>query len=321
MNHSFRSLKLLRELVALGERQFDAERQAAALIVDTLQRARIPCEQQSFVVDVPACERASLVADGVPVPCRGCSTVSGSVEGKEVMVSSAMPSIYLQDKANINFNPYCSSISRGNYYRAPAVAVSHDGVQRILSSHNVRANVETTIRSHESCNILVGNVINPTVVCFAHFDSIGPGAVDNASGVSVMMDVIITSPDVLRHVLVVFSGAEELSTDVPYYWGYGFRILQSQKPFLFDTADCLLVVDCVGNASPTIVTDRQTVSRAFPIHHIETYAPKIQLIVGDIDHLMTVYHSDIDDGRGLKQEYLDETSDCVMSAIWKAIKN
>lgn len=72
-------------------------------------------------------------------------------------------------------------------------------------------------KKHNSLNILVGNNINPKNIFFAHYDSVGIGATDNASGVGILMNIIINFPKSLRDNLFVFSGNEELSYDYPTY--------------------------------------------------------------------------------------------------------
>jgi hypothetical protein len=258
---------------------------------------------------------AQLRADGKDVPCEGCCFSSGMIEGKDVLVSSSMPSIYFQDKPNISFNPSCPVISCGNHYFAPALAVSHAGLSRVLKAKKVQGEVRVRLQKHTSMNILAGNRKNPTTVCIAHYDSVKTGALDNASGVAVLMDIIARHPETLKNTLYVFSGSEEISTDRPYYWGRGFRALQRRHPRLFAGTKRILVVDCVGNGPTNANNDPSILSRAFPIDGFDAHRRKITLFYGDIDHLMTVYHSELDDSRGMSKKWLREAAGMMMSQM------
>jgi hypothetical protein len=308
-------MEYVRQIIAFSPRQLEGEARTAAFIVDFLRSRGVKAAKEPFTTTIPVYDRAELVADGKKIPCEGCCFESGVIDGKDVIVSASMPSVYFQDKPNISFNPSCPVISCGNHYYAPAVAVSHDGLQRVLKAKRVRAEVSVRLMKHRSMNILAGKMDDPATVCIAHYDSVKTGALDNASGVAVLMDLITRRPKLLDRSLFVFSGAEEISTDKPHYWGRGFRMLQRRHPRLFSRAQRILVVDCVGNGPTNEATDPTLLCRAFPIHDFKKYQEKITMFYGDIDHLMTVYHSELDDGRSMSSKWLRQAADLVASHI------
>lgn len=307
------AFSLLSTLVDIGERQIGGETRAAEHILMFLQEHGMACSQQDVPVRVPVQRRADLRVDGQVVPCRATSFVSGSIVGKDNILSSALPMAESPDLPNINVNPYCSGISRGNHYWQPAIAVSHSGLAHVLQGNDVRADVEVELVSHTARNILVGNAVDPRSVIFTHYDSVGPGANDNASGVVATVLALLAQPAILEHSLIVFSGAEELSTDKPLYWGAGYRQFQSDYAATLDQAEHILVVDSVGAGDITVIQNARTVRRAFPLTDMEVLLPKIQLITGDLSQLMRVYHSEDD-----QEELVDQAM--VMAAAQRVVK-
>jgi hypothetical protein len=285
---------LLQKLVSLGERQGATEAAALELIRTFLANAGITSEVTTFTVTLPVERSAVLTIDGKTAPCAATSFASGVIPDKEIVISSAMPMALSPDLPNININPYCPVISKGNHYRKPAIAVSHEVLDRILRGKNVRAEIEVDLVEAEAHNILVGNAENPRTIVFTHFDSIGPGANDNATGTATVCDVLARSPQLMDGTLFVISGSEELSTDLPYYWGAGYRRFQEQYGARMRSAEKILVVDSVGCGTITPITDARTIRRAFPVTDMDAIIDKIQLIAGNLEGLMPVYHSAAD---------------------------
>jgi hypothetical protein len=73
----------------------------------------------------------------------------------------------------------------------------------------VKGRVEVEKGRHHTHDILVGNITSPRALVFAHYDSIGPGVIDNASGVAVMLALLTQEAELLQEVLFVFSANEE----------------------------------------------------------------------------------------------------------------
>ncbi|TSC79965.1 MAG: Uncharacterized protein G01um101425_442 [Candidatus Peregrinibacteria bacterium Gr01-1014_25] len=294
---------ILRDLVMLGERQLLAETRATDRICAFLKDAGIPYDVQTFPIQIPQARSAVLTVDGDAVDCVATCFTSGVIPDKETIISSAMPMAESPDLPNINVNPYCPVISRANHYRKPAVAVSHAVLTRVLAGKTVRGEVAVELVAYEAHNIVVGNIDAPATVVFTHYDSIGPGAFDNASGTAAVLEALVRSPALREDSLVVLSGAEELSTDLPYYWGAGYRRFQERHPDVLARAQSIVVVDSVGRGAIGAITDARTVRRAFPLADMETLLPKIRLIAGSLEGLMPVYHSALD-----TMDVIDEAS-------------
>jgi len=308
-------MSFIGKLVALGERQLEQEKKAAELITSTLKRENIPFEVHTFETSVPRFISASLTLDGEEIDCAATSFVSGEITSADTVTSSLISSQLLSDVPNINFNPRCASISRGNHYFAPSLAVRASDVGRILSAKDVRGRVDVERVDTTSQNILVGNLEQPKTVLICHYDSVGPGATDNASGTAMLMRIIIERPDLLDENLFVIGGNEELSYDYPLYWGRGYREFERAYREVLPGAKQILVVDCVGDAPVTFDGNVATIRLGFPVTQLESLAPKTALVYGSWGTLMKVYQSDIDVPQVLSRQYLDETYQAVVDRI------
>lgn len=171
----------------------------------------------------------------------------------------------------------------------------------------------------EMANIMVGNRTTPQGIVFAHMDSVETGAIDNASGVSVMLGTLVEHPELLKRNLFVFSAGEEMSFDTPTYWGHDFRVFEKKLPRLFKTAKQIIACDSLGHAPTECVSgaESEEVYLGFPIASYATYKHKIFLFGGSYQALLPVYHSKIDDGRLLKKEWLDEAQEMLTRRLQK----
>jgi hypothetical protein len=311
----FDIIDMINKLVAIGERQLEDERRVSELLKSVLREHGVDFVVQEFDTSVPRFISAELTADGVGIDCEATSFVSGEITNTDTVVSSLISSQKLIDVPNINFNPRCRSISRGNHYFAPSVAVRASDVSKILSAQVVRAKVEVERVDTESENILVGNLYNPQSVLVCHYDSVGPGATDNASGTAMLMRLIVENPELLTDNLFVIGGNEELSYDYPLYWGRGYRQFESVYGDVLTSARQILVVDCVGNGPATFDTNVDTIRLGFPIIGLSELASKISLVYGSFDKLMEVYQSDIDTVDTQDRVYLDQTYDELLNRV------
>jgi hypothetical protein len=298
--------KFIAKLVSFAPRQLEGELKARDFLVSVLKENSIPFLLQKFQVAIPLTQEVSLLADGKKVKCEGCSFLSGEIKSNDVVLSSLLSSSICQEISNINFNPRCEGISLKNYYFTPAICVNYKDIAKIVEAKKIAGNVQVEKVAHQSANILVGNVKNPRAIFFAHYDSIKKGAIDNASGVAVMMKVILEKPETLKNNLFIFSGAEELSYDKPVYWGSGFRAFEQKYQKLIDGAKKIVVIDCVGNDHAVVITDPSIAILAFPVKNLHKIAKKTEIVTANLDSLMSVYHSDLDDGRGISEAYLNE---------------
>lgn len=315
MNKKFDSISFINTLIQFSPRQLKGETKTALFIISLLEKNKVPYFLQKFNVKVPVVKKAILKADKKKIECDGCCFIGGEISDKEYIISSSFPSKICQNDANLNFNPKCPTISNNNYYFAPAISVTHKGLFEILKAKNVKGRVDITPTNHKAINILVGNKKDPKFICFAHYDSIKKGAIDNASGTALLMDIVLSNPDKLKNTLYVFSASEELSYDKPIYWGYGFRVFEKKYYQLLKKAKKNIVIDSIGNGQTVVLNDLEIIRLGFPIKNVKKLAKKIVLLTGNFEQLMTVYHSDIDDGRGIKRKYLDEAYSILLEEM------
>lgn len=304
MNNHFNMVDFIHNLCSFPTRQTTHIEESAKVISSTLGLFKVPYLIERFNTKVPGNSSAVLMVDGSEIPCMSTAFAGGKIIGKESLVSSLIPSRFLIDQPNINFNPCCNSISLSNFYFAPSLAVSKNDVERILQGNDVygEVSVESSVQTIQQ--ILVGNTRNPSHVLFAHYDSIGTGAIDNASGVAVLMHLIKKCPHLLDTVLFVFDGNEELSYDFPTYWGHGYRVFEERHADILFTAQSIIAIDCVGHGEPAVFRDLHTVQLAFPIKSLDKLSSKICTIGADIPKLMSVYHSNEDTPSLLQENYL-----------------
>ena len=292
----------------IGKREANAKRYILRLLEGT------EVKEQRFRNAVPK-GRATLRADGEEIPSMPTSFVSGGFEGKP-LISSIDVSARYYFNPNINFNPYSDDLSLATFYFAPSIAVRREHVEKILSAERVEARVRIKKERFASANLVVGNTENPKVLCFAHYDTVLHGAVDNSSGSAVLLHLIKTSPRVLRKCAFVFSGSEELSYDKPVYWGKGYRVFEEENRSLMQRVKKILVIDCVGFAPP--VATKDFLLQAFPVKTLEKIRRKTYLIICDlrkIRMLWRVYHTARDTPELLREKYLMQAERLVLQAI------
>lgn len=310
-------LAFVKSLSAIYHRQLENETKAANFITTLLDDYRIFYKEQKFATAIPRFDKTELLADGQKIQAISTSLVSGVIEGKFNMISSMISSQRFIGDANINFNPCCRGISRSNHYFAPSLAVAPKDLLRLCEAKHIRGEVQVTAQKHISKNFLIGNMTAPQVVLFCHYDSIGPGATDNAAGTAVLLKLIIDYPETLRNCLFVIAGNEELSYDYPVYWGRGYRIFEKKYKSLLENARLLLTVDCVGDGKTTVDNRMSMVRLGFPIKNLEKWRDKTHLIYGSFHGLMEVYHSDLDLPHRVKKEFLEDSVAVIKGLVDK----
>ncbi len=291
---SFQPLPFIKRLSSINHRQGKQETKAAELIMSVLDEYGVKYIKQYYQTRIPNFISATLTVDGKKIPAIPTSFVSGEITSNYSMISSLISSQRFITDSNINFNPRAKSISRSNHYFAPAIAVAPKYLKQICDAKKVHAVVKVEPEKHRSLNMLVGNTENPKNIVFAHYDSIGPGAIDDASGIALLLQSIIEKPKTLEQTLYVISGNEELSYDKPLYWGYGYRVFEKKYSQQLQKAKQIICVDCIGHAKPEIFTDPGIVRLGLPLANLAKWQKKTAMLSGDIDALMEVYHSDDD---------------------------
>lgn len=313
----FNMQKFITQLSRIYHRQGAAETEAAALIMRTLDRYKVKYIKEPFTTYIPDFIKAELVVDGKQIPAIPTSFVSGEITDKGAIISSMISSQRFIDDSNINFNPHCHTISRSNHYFAPSLAVAPKHLAAICRAKKVHGNVVVEKQRHRSLNILIGNIKNPQVIVMGHYDSIGPGVIDNASGTAMMMYLAIQHPEILNDVLIVIGGNEELSYDYPLYWGHGYRVFEKKHLHLLQRAQAIVGIDCVGHAPAILYNDPHIVRLGVPLANHMKWQKKVFLLSGDLAQLNPVYHSDADNGRHvpITQQFLNEAIRTFMGVL------
>lgn len=309
----FNKIEFIKAIIQFGERQGVQESKVADLILKTLQENNVNYFVQEFKTKIPFTKNCELLVDEELIPCKSTSFISGIIQSKDNLVSSLIPSKYLINHSNINFNPQCNSISKSNYYFAPSIAICKKDLIKIIQAKEINARVDVDPVDHLSKNILVGNLNNPKNIYIAHYDSIETGAIDNASGVSVIMDIIINLRHSLKSTLFVFSGNEELSYDQPTYWGHGFRAFEAQFKKQLINSYKVLIIDCVGNGIANIIDEDNLKYLAFPIHDLDKIKEKVKIVAADMHNLMSVYHSCEDNINCVNEKYLNQAQEIILT--------
>ncbi len=298
--------KVVKNLTALGGRQDTALQKAYKYLSSVFIKNKIPFKTEMYHVALPVWKNYSLKADGRNIPCLPTGLMSGSITDVYTVASSLVSSPCFLDTPHINFNPKCEIISRADFSFAPALAIARGSLVDLCKAKNIRGEVKVQKKIQDTRQILIGNAKNPRNIVFSHFDSIGTGAVDNASGTALMIQLIIDCPQLLKENLFVLDGNEELSYDKPVYWGRGYRNFEKKYPGQISQAKKLIAVDCIGYAPTEVLTKGPIIKLAFPIKGVEKLAKKISLVTSDYDSLMEVYHSDDDVPGIIKTKYVKE---------------
>ncbi len=282
---------VIARLSALGERQFEVEREARGYIEGVLKSHNVFYKTEPFPVFLPDVKRCELEVDGKSIPCASTSFVGGEIRNNHNILSSLIPSQCFLYQPNINFNPVCEVISKSNFYFAPSVAIKRGDVTKVIKARKVLGKVEVIKRRHYCANILVGNIKDPRTVVFSHYDSLENGAIDNASGTAASLYIILKYPSVLESTLFVLSGNEEISYDEPVYWGHGYRRFEERYPDVLRKARKIFVLDSLGHSSAEFMKGPEITRLGFPVKEIDRLHKKVTIVAGSIDDLMKVYHS------------------------------
>ncbi|MCX6744837.1 MAG: M28 family peptidase [Candidatus Parcubacteria bacterium] len=310
----YSQINLIKKLCDLGERQLGQEIKASKLLMAELEKYKVKYKVQSFPTKVPVIKSVSLTADNSKIKAKGACFVSGMIKNKFKLVAPIIKPLP-KDEANINYNPKCAEISQSDFYFVPSLAVNKKDVSRIKRARYVEGEIKVTPQKHRSLNILVGNLKNPKNIIFAHYDSIGPGAVDDGSGVAALMRLIIDYPKLEKDNLFVLAGNEELSYDTPYYWGRGYRAFEKKYAQLLNNAKKILVVDGVGFDKPLASRKMSMIKACFPILKMKNYQIKTYILYGNQDFWDTICHSELDKTENIKAPFLNQANRKILKLM------
>lgn len=290
---------------------------ARNLILNELHKHKQKFTLQKFYAEYPKTISCKLLVDEKLIEALPTSFVSGKINADSLCLSSLDNSRKNKFDTNINTNPRCPIISRPNHYFAPALAVKQKDMEKIRCARLIDGRVVVKKTKVNSANILVGNTNDPRAIIFSHYDSIGPGAIDNASGVAVSMKIITENPELLRDTLFVIAGNEELSYDQDCYWGHGYRVFEKEYQRLLQSCRDITVIDCVGYGKTKSYCDQHFVELGLPLKQISKYAHKTCMVSGDFNDLMPYYHSNLDTPSRIKPRHLAAAHEYLLKLIMK----
>jgi len=294
-------LKIIKALQEIPDR-YIKEKEARNTILNELKKLGIDCNIDYYFVEVPQYGKYYLDVDGEKVDCKPCGLRSGKIKSRLTLLE-------INDyeggsaKGIIYYNKYCGSVSVHSFFKHPAFSIKYDDRKKIERTKYIDAFLEVKRKKIRCANILIGNRRNPQNIIFCHYDSIGPGAVDNASGIGVSIEL---AKKYRSDSLFVLSGNEEISYDYPVYWGKGYRMFEKKYLGVMDKTKSILIVDSVGIGTPKVYDrkDYQILKLAFPIRNLRRYAGKTRLISSEYKNIMSIYHSDDDNLGAVKQNDL-----------------
>ena len=316
----FKSIDGIKALTNLGTRQGVVAERAKDYICSIFKEYDIPILVEKFDTDIPVVQKATLIIDGTIERCIGCGMTSGDIPVTNI-ASSLFSSRFLIDTPVVYVNPKCSIPSPTNFSFAPAIAISPKIARKLLSAKKATASLQVAKQRTPANFLLVGNINNPKTIIFSHYDSLGPGAIDNASGTSVAIDTALRCfyDGILGETLFVFDGNEEISYDYPTYWGHGYRVFEKRYQKVLINAKQVLVVDCVGNGRSEFIQDEKILKLAFPLKNINQIKTKTFLLSGDFDDLMAVYHSEKDTPKRISKKSLTQAENALFEQIIKVV--
>lgn len=306
---------LIQDLVAIPERQLEGELRAADRIEAFLQAEGIAYSTESYETSIPRYLAWSLTVDGEDVPCLPCGLESGVIDSKATILASTISSQKNLYDTNINFNPYSTTISRSNFYFAPALAIARGDLAQVVNGRSISGSLEVEKQAHTAKNFLIGNQDNPKSIIFTHYDSVSTGAIDNASGTALTLDLVQQEPHLLDSHLFVVCGNEEISYDETIYWGHGYRAFETAHPEWLEQAEQLVILDSLGHTAPQTITDVPTMTLAFPVRSINVWASKTKVIAGDLGALMEYYHAENDRFDNLRPEFYQQTFELARQVL------
>ncbi len=286
-------LQTVKDLCKLSPRQGEKEIEAAKYLETFLHQITSDIKVQKFPTRVPVISSAYLTLDGEKVDCQGCTFETGNITTKDQVV----------------FNPQSDYISTPNFYQKPTVAISRTDTSKLKTAYKVDGRVTVEKHSYLSRNFLVGNLDNPVNIIFAHYDSLGGGAIDNAGGVAVCLNLLTENQGLVHENLFVFAGNEELSYDFPDYWGYGYRQFEKYYPHLLRQVKQILVIDGVGLTKPEIITN--DLDNFLPLRYLKTFQNKIKVISSDQQQVLKCYHCTEDAPDKINLEYLNHSQNLI----------
>ena len=274
------------ELCEFSPRLWENEKKAADLIEQKLDEKSVEHQLQEYQVTYPHYPEYWLEADGEEIKCLPSGFESGEITEK-IVVDNLHTDF---EGTNLNFNPKCPGLSKQTMYEAPALTIARKDVQKVLEADEIHGRLEVEWKQQTGRNFLVGNTEDPELVVFTHYDSWWGGFLDNAFSVSLLMHL---APKLDKeNILVLFAGSEEVSQENPY-WCYGYRKFEEEHHEVIERCKDIVVVDTIGRGETMVSSDKELMEEALVLNSRD-YVEKTEMIVGDFDKVMEIYHSPMD---------------------------
>lgn len=280
-------MELAEELCDHAPRMWEKESEAAKVIKRELDSRDIDYTVQEYGVVYPRFTDYWLEADGEEIECLPSGLESGKIESK-TLVDNLHTSEH--PEPNLNFNPTCEGLSKPTFYQAPALSIARTDVQKILEADSIEGKLEVEREQHRSENIILGDTEDPRRLIFTHYDSWWGAFLDNALSVSILIHI---APELdLQEDCLVFAGSEEFS-DEEVYWCYGYRQFEKDYFNAVKNADTITVVDTVGRGKTQVASSEELIREGLVLNY-DSYVEKTEMLIGEFDKIMEVYHSPLD---------------------------
>jgi hypothetical protein len=261
-------------------------------IKENLEKVGIDFFDQYFKVSIPFDEGSYILLDnGEKIIGKANSFVSGYFEEKNIYSSQNMSQEIRIP--HINYNQYYDAFSGVIFYDFPVINIKKSDLIKVINSEEIKVYVNVNI-------------------IFTHFDTIFNGALDNSSGIAILLYGIINNKININENLIVFSGCEELSYDRPYYWGYGYRVFEYEYKEILEKSKKIIVCDMIGHSKPILTKDY--IKEAFPIMSEYLYEKSILISESNNDWIK-FYHSDADTIDKINEDYIEEGLNLLLKIL------
>lgn len=282
-------VELAEKLCEYAPRMWEKEKEAAELIKKELDERGVDYEAQPYGVVYPRFKEYWLKVDGEEIECLPAGLESGKIESKTVIDNLHISGRDFE-APNINFNPVSEGLSKPTFYPAPSLTVKRGDVDKILEADEIEGKLEVEREQHTSENIILGETENPERLIFTHYDSWWGSFLDNSLSVSLLINL---APELdLEKDCVVFAGSEEFS-DEEIYWCYGYRKFEEEYFNAVKNADTITVVDTVGRGETQVAEGEELIREGLVLNY-DGYVDKTEMLIGDFDRIMEIYHSPLD---------------------------
>ena len=273
-------------LCEAAPRMWENEAEAADLVERFLRETGVDTSSETYPVVYPTYPDYGLSADNTQIDCLPSGLSQGTIENKRVIDNWHISGRDFK-QPNINFNPYCSGISKPTFYNAPALTVSRSDIPRLMDADSIEGYLEIERKEFMSRNIVVGNTCNPDHMFFTHYDSWWGGFTDNAFAVALLIEIAGAAE--LDDICIVFAGSEEFSNEEDY-WCYGYRQFEKRHREAMDSAS-LTVVDTLGIGQP--IETNKFMEDAFLLDS-KDLMDKASLVTTRPENWRHLYHSPLD---------------------------